>query len=1429
MDALKNQKQQNIFNYYFFYCKTSVLTKVSHKLFKKISNPVINIGNSKVRLFNCDNRKNTYNILKEFVAEGMETVTDVMTGFRTIMKILPLMGKVAHGFNNIRKFIFPLLQLVRSAYNLSTVGFNVSTVISLILDFLALYECFNTVFEAESLDAIVLAGVSYLLPTEFTSFLKRLTMFSNVKLGDDVNLFYQLIEHLFNFIFTILDKIKAPSSVKNGLCTVLNFLKISSSHLILYDINALLDKWDLNKKIILDYTFREQVKSLHQKFSKDLSIPDWGKKSQSIANIISKWDRLYKIVINSDKVNRVEPNCFILEGPPGCRKSVMSNLLCQALGERVYAHIVKAVTDGKDWYDNYNNEPIFFMDDVGAQGLSQWRTIINMVSCVKMPLDCAQAELKDTKYFSSTNIILTTNKFMSLCDVTKQDCISDITALYRRGYVFDLTNVVAGSTFIIGNIVFKHYDVHSKQWVVGFPQHFKSEILSKIPARISVKDDTPRVNVIAWMVAIIKGFEKVKAGFAQDGELTGSEMEAVGDMVCDYVGFEDAESSIGKDQAIYSVQQQKVHFPVLGESAAEFAAESLIPSFFEVIIGSLWFIGTVNELIGDMFDFFIQSLSNFIKPAANFVIDNSLFLSLGCFIISSFIGLYFIKRQEIREKQKDRPEEEVVRTFNSFLDAVDTAGVPKELLSAVCDACLKDPQSLRLKDITFLGESFSSPFKYNTSVTSVFPAFFDIQIFSTEGDCIIKCFTSGRNILIPFHALTTNPQIQENYRVIIYSDLAMNKRIIDQECVSLAYYDERDDVAILQLPRTFPSPFKDKSKWFKKPIEENSPSFLINNCGVASMIGINARPAQANSYRTYNWTNYFGVDDVFYDLRGKGLCGSLVFKQDSGFIGMHVAGNAGTGVGVGKIWSAETRRNIADILTAPCVSLPFKVGEYKEENSSVMKLIRDEDSGITEEEFKKLQGSVPTCTKLVTTPLYGLYPVTRFPAQLSKYGRCTVKDVAKKSFSPLASVDEQEMKFAMDSLNAMIPEFGLITEGEVVKGNACLAPLNKKSSNGFGCLPDKADYVDFDNGVFREFFRKEVQDIESQLKQHVLPWKDFVWVESLKDELRGQEKEGLPRSFRVGTIHQQVLSKKYLGDLVQKLMSQREFNGIMVGINPFLEWDKLARRLMEYNLFAADVKQWDGGMLVQVQRAVVDQIVLKFKGSHSEKKALQLLLETLIHSLVIVQDDFYMTTHSLPSGHFLTAIFNSLVNRFYTAMWYYRQLNLYKRPISIKQYFEDVLDLVYGDDKVVGIKNNSDILTARTLRDFFTSIGLGLTTSDKKEINFDFQSLEEIDFLKRKFIYHPDLQRYMCPLDLRTLYSGLSFVMSDKDMKSVLDDKLNNIQREFYLHPEYQNHLDDFYNRMNTKQYPFFKLPLSYLKFLYTDHDSMVTMHESLF
>ena len=58
------------------------------------------------------------------------------------------------------------------------------------------------------------------------------------------------------------------------------------------------------------------------------------------------------------------------------------------------------VTIGKDWYDNYQNEEIFYMDDVGQQGVSQWRTIINMVSAVKILNDIISNSFKPIRMIS---------------------------------------------------------------------------------------------------------------------------------------------------------------------------------------------------------------------------------------------------------------------------------------------------------------------------------------------------------------------------------------------------------------------------------------------------------------------------------------------------------------------------------------------------------------------------------------------------------------------------------------------------------------------------------------------------------------------------------------------------------------------------------------------------------------------------------------------------------------------------------------------------------------------------------------------------------------------------------------------------------------------------------------------------------------------
>lgn len=51
----------------------------------------------------------------------------------------------------------------------------------------------------------------------------------------------------------------------------------------------------------------------------------------------------------------------------------------------------------------------------------------------------------------------------------------------------------------------------------------------------------------------------------------------------------------------------------------------------------------------------------------------------------------------------------------------------------------------------------------------------------------------------------------------------------------------------------------------------------------------------------------------------------------------------------------------------------------------------------------------------------------------------------------------------------------------------------------------------------------------------------------------------------------------------------------------------------------------------------------------------------------------------------------------------------------------------------------------------------------------------------------------------------------------MLKDKINAAQREFYLHPERDLLLRDFYDRLSTFQVPYVKLSKEYLLTVYSD------------
>ena len=171
---------------------------------------------------------------------------------------------------------------------------------------------------------------------------------------------------------------------------------------------------------------------------------------------------------------------------------------------------------------------------------------------------------------------------------------------------------------------------------------------------------------------------------------------------------------------------------------------------------------------------------------------------------------------------------------------------------------------------------------------------------------------------------------------------------------------------------------------------------------------------------------------------------------------MHVAGCDEDGTGVAMKWGEVDILKIGNILLNDKCNFQLPLHDKEMENASVIKL------------DVSLPVSVASSSSLGRSPLYGLFPITRKPANLVKYGKCTIKDVAKKSFGHTQSVRVNELNFGKDVVRHFLKfcKHRILSEEEIVGGTRLLAGLNKESSNGYKCKPLKTDYIDFENKKF---------------------------------------------------------------------------------------------------------------------------------------------------------------------------------------------------------------------------------------------------------------------------------------------------------------------------------------------------------------------------
>jgi len=536
-----------------------------------------------------------------------------------------------------------------------------------------------------------------------------------------------------------------------------------------------------------------------------------------------------------------------------------------------------------------------------------------------------------------------------------------------------------------------------------------------------------------------------------------------------------------------------------------------------------------------------------------------------------------------------------------------------------------------------------------------------------------------------------------------------------------------------------------------------------------------------------------------YGVQGLGLCGSAVYDSDR-VVGIHVTGNGKEGFA--QIFPSWMCEELNKLMFSKPTRGDFETRTDVIPNFSGVRLTYGQGEkwanfGAANIKTSFLPSTLHISTNDSTAKLYStirelqdqdeIAPIEVELKQPPRFGesRTKVKEnmvkIARKSFKHQGIVTEEEMDYVKSCLRAILPmEIRELTDEETSFGGKNVKSFKKDTSNGFACLKGKESYLDFQNKKLTPEGIEVLTRFRNNAKNVIFDEDDFVCKETFKDELRAESKIDKPRLFRVMPFPHIWWSKKLFGELIPWFKEHLHDFGVCVGFNPYTDFDPMVKKLKGVPIHGdEDYSQWDGSLLALMLLTVRDVLKEIYVGENED--VLDYVMVTIARSWTMIADELYASTHSLPSGTWMTLLLNCLINKCLVALTIYRN----NSNTSVDDFLR-VISYVCGDDKIFGapVDVNYNLLTVKKVAE---DLGMTVTNGDKTPVTEPSRDLMKLNFLKRNIVYHPLLKRYVGALSISTLFNTLQWFNTDKVGESLtyddlMRDKCNAVLVESYLH-----------------------------------------------
>jgi hypothetical protein len=318
--------------------------------------------------------------------------------------------------------------------------------------------------------------------------------------------------------------------------------------------------------------------------------------------------------------------------------------------------------------------------------------------------------------------------------------------------------------------------------------------------------------------------------------------------------------------------------------------------------------------------------------------------------------------------------------------------------------------------------------------------------------------------------------------------------------------------------------------------------------------------------------------------------------------------------------------------------------------------------------------------------------------------------------------------------------------------------------------------------------RKDAKHIEDRAKENERTC--VIAGDFLKDEPRPEAKvhDGLTRAISSVALDYSVVVRQYFGAFLNAFLTVNLDGNFAPGMNPITDWGIMIDNLRSKgeNYFAGDFKRFDASEQPFIHMVILEMIEAWYAKtgpvSEEDKRVRSILWLDLIHSrhltgLSNTQAYVVQWHKSLPSGHPLTTVVNSMYCAIALALCYVRLTG------DVSDMHKHVVLIPFGDDNVVSVSDTMrDVFNQRTVAGEMERT-LGLTyTSDKKDKELvEFEPIEDITFLQRFTRFEPGVGVLAPLLDGSMLFPAY-WHKNNRGLKEDMIDNVQNTLGELSLH-----------------------------------------------